>query len=167
LETLSKAATAVSYKKRQDKPEIAVYDGRYEAGNSYQTATLPIQAFDPIFDIFNRRLSDQAADIEPEFVRRIGDFVDASSAIYSNETTRNEALRSILEKILGADFDPIENKYCTVADGAFTISVGGMDLNILIWESKNEIGEGGCDPSTQAGLSMREIWADPIVIIFL
>jgi hypothetical protein len=164
-ETPSKGAKADNYKRIQTDPKIAVYDGRYGAGNSFQTASLPIQVFDPVFEVFTSRLNDEAVNMQSDFLRRIGDFVDASSAIYTDEATRNEALRSILQKILGGSVQVTKNANRTEADGVFVFSINGIAFKLLIWESKNEIGEGGSDPSTQAGLSMRETWADSDVSV--
>ena len=48
----------------------------------------------------------------------------------------------------------------TKADGVITLQIGDDRIVFLIIELKRELGEGGCDPATQAGLSMRRTWIE-------
>ena len=43
------------------------------------------------------------------------------------------------------------------------MQIGDDRIMFLILELKRELGEGGCDPTTQAGLSMKRSWIEPSV----
>jgi len=73
--------------------------------------------------------------------------------LYTNEEQRRAALTP-LRKILGFN---ISDK--TTPDGIVEMVIGVLLFLILLEEDKNELGDGGSDPSTQAGLSLWRAWA--------
>jgi len=75
----------------------------------------------------------------------------------------NEGVRQHLRRILNADVHEEPNPDGTNADGIITLQIGNAHITSLIIELKRELGESGCDPSTQAGLSMKHSWVDPSV----
>jgi len=84
--------------------------------------------------------------------------MQATSATYADEQHRRIALIPILNGILGCNIQVVENNDRTKADGTLEgFTKGGVFL-LLLKEDKNEFGDGGSDPSTQAGLSAARSW---------
>jgi len=50
-----------------------------------------------------------------------------------------------------------------ITHGVITLQIGDARIAFLILELKRELGEGVCDPTTQASLSMKHSWIDPSV----
>jgi hypothetical protein len=63
-----------------------------------------------------------------------------------------------LTEILGFDVRDEPNIDKSSADGVHVFVVNSMRLPLLIMELKRELGDGGCDPSAQVGLTMRRSW---------
>ncbi|KAF8162555.1 hypothetical protein B0H34DRAFT_651171 [Crassisporium funariophilum] len=73
----------------------------------------------------------------------------------------NEGLRKRLRHILRAEVHEEPNSDGTRPDGVITLQIGDTRIAYFILELKRELGEGGCDPTTQGGLSMKHSWIDP------
>lgn len=91
------------------------------------------------------------------------------SAIGTSESQRNPEIRKKLSEIMGLDIRVESNNDGTSADGVVIYIVNNIHIPLLIAEFKREMGDGGCDPSTQAGMTMRRSWiqADVRVILYL
>jgi len=74
------------------------------------------------------------------------------------EAERNPRIRASLSKILQAKIHELPNHDNTSADGIHLCEVDGVYIPFFIKELKREFGEGGCDASLQAGISMRRAW---------
>ena len=96
--------------------------------------------------------------------RKTTEYMKAATAIYDDERKRTASLTPLLCEILDVDIQKIMNEDKTHADGIVEwVSEGGRIL-LLLKEDKNEFGDGGCDPSTQAGLSAARHWAQSKVV---
>jgi serine/threonine protein kinase len=84
--------------------------------------------------------------------------MQATSAHYADEQSRRIALTPILSDVLDGTIQVIENNDRTKADGTLEGSRDGKLFLLLLKEDKNEFGDGGSDPSTQAGLSAARTW---------
>ena len=84
----------------------------------------------------------------------------ATSGIFASETARRITLSPLLCDILGVNIQTIQNDDKTTADGTAKSGTKAEDMSFscLFEEDKNEIGDGGSDPSTQAGLSAARSW---------
>ena len=86
--------------------------------------------------------------------------------IRQSEPLHSENLRRLLGRILGITIsvEPIidRGKVCQL-DGVVTTEVCKTLTPYMILEVKREIGDGGCDPTTQAGLYMRCSWIQEAV----
>ena len=81
--------------------------------------------------------------------------------MYENEEARKRAIEPHLRRILATAISSVANADKTSPDGMVLITLAGKfyeAVATLINEYKNEIGDGGCDPSTQAGLSAVRFW---------
>jgi hypothetical protein len=111
--------------------------------------------FHPAFGHFSDTISNTSIVPDDDMIRKTTDYMKATTAIYPDEKTRTARLTPLLGEILNVDIQIIMNDDKTYADGTvewISNSKGGRML-LLLKEDKNEIGDGGCDPSTQAGLS--------------
>ena len=130
------------------------------------TVAPPIEIFHPIFNDFIRLANDP--DVQPtcEDLHNVRTLMSLVSQIFSTEENGkgiNPQLRQVLSRILGDVVFQATNFDATAADGVITVTIGSAHITTLILEWKKEIGEGGCDSSTQAGLSMKRTWLDPNV----
>ena len=142
------------------KSQIAysIYDGRYKANNPRTSVAPPVQLFHPVFGHF---LDDvkSSGPIPDDTIRHTLDYMKAASAIYASEDKRRVELTPLLCNIFGVDIQMIQNEDKTNPDGIAELVTNPGRILLLLKEDKNEFGEGGSDPSTQAGLSMGRCWA--------
>ena len=121
----------------------------------------PIQLFHPVFGHF---LDDQAntLPVPPEVAKATVRYMRAASGIYDTEGNRTLATGPLFRDILGMGMSTVLNADRTSPDGLIEISLTGEtheSIAPLLKEDKREFGDGGSDPSTQAGLSMARYWA--------
>ena len=76
-----------------------------------------------------------------------------SSAIFESEDQRTAALRSLLEEALRITILKRVNADASKPDGVYEAELRGSKIKVILvlLEHKNELGDGGCDPSRQAG----------------
>jgi hypothetical protein len=90
-----------------------------------------------------------------------------TSGNYVDELRRRVVLSPILSGVLGVSIQVVENADLTKADGVvegFTQQNGQHSVFLcMLKEDKKELGDGGSDPSTQAGLSAARAWVQPRV----
>jgi hypothetical protein len=89
--------------------------------------------------------------------------MDRSSAIYDSEDLRRRAIGADLTDAISTAMAQVVNLDKSAADGAVAtktpVETGYQLAAVIIREDKNEIGDGGSDPSTQACLSYGRFWA--------
>ena len=140
---------------------MPIYDGRYDAKKPIDTTAPPIQLFHPVFGHFLDDLLNDLA-VPPDIAKATIGYMRASSEIYDNEAKRRAALEPYLGRILGSGMGTVVNADGTWPDGALSITLTKEICETvvsLLKEEKNNFGDGGCDPSTQVGLSMARFWA--------
>ena len=163
--TPSEGAKSNGYRKIQTNEAQVIYDGR-RAQNGPSTIAPPIQIFHPIFDDFIHLVNDLGVQPTPDDLKKVQELMDYAAEVGRVEEGNgryNEGLRERLRRILQLDIHVEPNLDATSADGVITLQVGDARIAFLILELKRELGEGGCDPSLQAGLSMKRSWINPSV----
>lgn len=163
--TPSEGAKSNGYRKIQTDEAQVIYDGR-RAPNGLSTIAPPIQIFHPIFDDFIHLVNDPGVQPTPDDLKKVQELMYYAAEVGRAEEGNggyNEGLRERLRHILQLDVHVEPNLDATSADGVITLQVGDARIAFLILELKREIGEGGCDPSLQVGLSMRRSWINPSV----
>jgi hypothetical protein len=149
------AAKSTEYFESQGDITQAIYDGRRGLYNA--TIGLPIQIFHPIFDDFTRMVNDP--DVQPtiEDLANVHELMCDAGELRP-EFPYRERLRLVLGRILGTHIsvDPLLDR--SQPDGIVTLEVCNSLLPYMILDVKREMGQGGCDPTTQAGLYMRRSW---------
>jgi len=84
-------------------------------------------------------------------------FMESASGIYEKEDHRKPAIFPHLAAALSTGMTKIINLDLTSPDGAISLPLAGdihETVALLLAEDEREVGEGGSDPSIQAGLSM-------------
>ena len=141
----------------QRQSDGAIYDGRHPHDGKPTTAS-PIHIFHPIFEAFIRRLHRPAQVPACRYLKMVRKIMDQMTQIRRPEWKRGRDFRNALKEVL--NHTPIleANDDDTRTDGNIVIEVAGFRIPICMIEIKVEAGEGGCDPSTQAALSVRHFW---------
>ncbi|KAJ2932630.1 hypothetical protein H1R20_g4447, partial [Candolleomyces eurysporus] len=153
----SAAAKSNEYSKLQKESATAIHDGRLSR------VAPPLEIFHPIFRLFLRLLRDPSHQPSPSDILAIQELFHYNRNIVA-ESTRNSKLLPLFAKLLGCTIAQYVNPDGTTPDAMYIISIDGMTLATLVLELKNELGDGGCDPSTLAGHSMRCTWIQKDVL---
>ena len=124
----------------------------------------PIQLYHPAFGHFLDTISNTGISLEDDMIRETTNCMKAASAIYHDERHRTAKLTPLLSKILDVDIQTIKNDDRTHADGIVEWVIEDGRILLFLKEDKNELGDGGCDPTTQAGLSVARHWAQSKVV---
>ena len=145
-----------------------IYDGRYIATIPAETRAPPIQIYHPEFGYFRDDFIDEHLEVPTEVVRATARFTSKASGIYKTEDMRRSAIRPKLLDVISVGMEKILNLDSTSADGMVVTQalMMGEVAAIGIEEDKNRFGDGGSDPSTQAGLSYGRFWAQTNVRAF-
>ena len=147
-------AKSVEYHLSQQEVAKIIYDG--QRGEKIPTIAPPIQIFHPIFDDFTRFVDNP--DVQPTIqdLLNVQEFMAEAGMIHTKESYTSENARRLLGRFLGditVSAGPLPDG--SWPDGIVTLNVCNDLLPYMILEAKREIGEGGCDSTTQAGLYMK------------
>ena len=160
LNAISPSDSAKSATYPKSRITYNIYDGRYNVNAPRSSVAPPIELFHSAFAYF---LDDIEKDcgIPENIIRKTVEYMKATSEIFPSETARRIKLSPLLCDILGVNIQTIQNDDKTTADGTAKLGtkVDDMSFSYLFEEDKNEIGDGGSDPSTQVGLSAVRSWA--------
>jgi hypothetical protein len=155
----SSAAKSAAYWEVQKDDKHAIHDGRH-APAGISTIAPPIEIFHPIFNDFIRFIDDPNVQPTPEDLDNVRTLMSLASGIYLSEEYLMKIkaqLRQVLVKILfNAKADDDE----TEADVILKTMINSAQFMTLALEWRRELGEGGYDSSTQAGLSMKRAWLE-------
>jgi hypothetical protein len=157
----SKSSKSGGYRTFQlDDP---IYDGRYVANRPTDTRAPPVQLYNPIFARFMDDIANNNLEVPTLVIQATARLMDRSSAIYDNEEHRRQAIIADLRDATSRDMPCVVNFDKSAADGTAAaktpVETGYQLAALSIREDKNEIGDGGSDPSTQASLSYGRFWA--------
>lgn len=94
-----------------------------------------------------------------DIIGQTAEYMKAASAIYESEEKRRKVLTPLLCAILDVNIQTILNEDKTNPDGIVEVVKNMLLFLTFLQEDKNEFGDGGSDPSTQAGLSAGRCWA--------
>lgn len=158
LKAVAPADSAKSSYYTKSQIAYSVYDGRYKANRPRTSVAPPVQLFHPAFGHFLDSVQSNLA-LSDDIVRQTTEYMKAASAIYESEVTRRKVLTPLLCTILDVNIQMILNEDKTNPDGIVEAAKNMLLFLTFLKEDKNEFGEGGSDPSTQAGLSVGRCWA--------
>ena len=124
----------------------------------------PITIYHSAFADFHRNLRTRRdLDIPSEYYRAVSSFLVASCALYPSKRARQNALLPFLKFLCGHTIGSGQLSDGSSSDGISItkVKLGSVETMalLLLLELKNEIGTGGCDPSTQASFSFTRWWA--------
>ena len=145
-----------------------IYDRRCVATIPAETRAPPIQLYHPDFGHFRDDFTNKDLEVPAEVVCATTRSMGKASGIYKNEDMWRSAIRPKLLDVISVGMKKIINLDSTSADGMVVSQalVVGVVAVIVIEEDKNEFGDGGSNPSTQAGLSYGRFWAQTNVRAF-
>jgi hypothetical protein len=145
--TPSESAKSKEYRVYQHSSPI--HDGRYGANKPVVTMAPPIQMFHPAFGYFLDYLSSNLP-VPPTLRRRPLTICEP-----------RQQFEPYLCCLPGTALSTLVYADKTSPDGMVLIDLARkicQAVATLLGEDKNELGDGGCDPSTQAGLSGVWFW---------
>ena len=145
--------------------EYSIRDSRYNANKPRTSVAPPIQLFHPVFGHFLDDIKSNRA-LPDNIILQTVEYMKAASAIYESEEKCRKVLTPLLCTILDVNIQMILNEDKTNPDGIVELVKKNMlHFMIFLLEDKNEFGDGGSDPSTQAGLSAGRCWAQSRVLM--
>ena len=164
---LSPSDSAKSSVYPRSQLDYSIHDGRYKDNNPRSSIGPPIELLNPVFGHFLDDIRCTSGHIPVETIRWTAKYMQATSGHYTHERSRRDTLVPILSGVIGFNIQVVENPDRTKANGI----VEGYTQDRLqhsvflcmLKEDKKEFGDGGSDPSTQAGLSAARAWVQPRV----
>lgn len=165
--TPSQGAKSTEYPAVQANLHTAIYDGRYPPNREFSTTAPPLEIFHPVFAGFLHLIRDENIQPTNQDLEHVRELLSYAAMVSNAEVPRNAEIRKKLTRILGLPVHEEPNTDRTCADGVHMIKVGDVRIPLLIMELKRELGEGGCDPSTQVGITMRRSWIQEDVSLFM
>ena len=133
----------------------------------FSTIAPPLEIFHPVFAGFLHLIHDENLQLTNQDLEHARELLSYAAMVGEAEIARNAEIRKILSRILQLPVHEEPNTDRTSADGVHVLVVGDVRIPLLIMELKRELGEGGCDPSTQAGITMRRSWIQEDVSLFM
>ena len=158
LKAVAPADSAKSPNYTKSQIAYSIYDGRYKANRPRTSVAPPVQLFHPAFGHFLDGVKGNHA-LPDDIIHQTAEYMKAASAIYESEDKRRKVLTPLLCAILDVNIQMILNEDKTNPDGIVEVVKNMLLFLIFLQEDKNEFGDGGSDPSTQAGLSAGRCWA--------
>ena len=158
LKAVAPADSAKSSNYTKSQIAYSIYDGRYKANSPRTSVAPPVQLFHPAFGHFLDSVKSNHA-LPDDIIRQTAEYMKAASAIYESEEKRRKVLTPLLCAILDVNIQTILNEDKTNPDGIVEVVKNMLLFLTFLQEDKNEFGDGGSDPSTQAGLSAGRCWA--------
>jgi len=143
--------------KLQTNPKTAIYDGFYDIHHPADTSALPIEVYHPVFQQFMRDIT--TAKPSRELLIKVRGLMRASTGMGTVGLPLAENLRSALAGILGRCVEQVIVSDA-IPGGVVLKSFGEFSVPLLAMEHKREIGEGGCDPMTQASYYVLKYWQE-------
>ena len=156
----STAAKSKEYAELQANSKTFILDGFYNIRKPENTSTLPIEIYHPVFRLFVESIATARPD--KEFIVNVQKLMTASTGIGTVESTLAEDLRIALTKVLGKYMGQVVVDDA-IPDGTILKTEDDIAIPLLVMEYKRAIGEGGCDPMTQASYSALQQWRSPRV----
>ncbi|KAK7001847.1 hypothetical protein R3P38DRAFT_3045071 [Favolaschia claudopus] len=160
----SKAAKSTNFLEGQGGA-YPLYDGRYNPTQGNSTVAPPVHLYNPAFARFLDYAANSDLKVPDKVMIATAALMRHASAIYTDEDSRRAATRQHLQDALAIGLQTIVSEDGTKPDGVITATLSALEgsvpgvVTLLVEEEKRELGEGGCDASTQASFSMLRYWA--------
>lgn len=130
-------------------------------GRPVQNQGVHISLYNPVFVEFQAMVNDLMVPITAKDLENTVDFCKVSAEIYLSDTERMVTSKTLLRRILGVDIADALTPSDASAGGIIASKVCGHPLQLCraIFEWRNEIGIGNCDPAIQGEYSFRNYWS--------
>lgn len=116
--------------------------------------------YHPVFDELKSAMKD--IEVPPKQCLTAWEFSGNAVKTYNTKEDRQEVQKNLLNRLLGETIRNFGTKKCAQSDGTIVTNTNRL-FNCAIFEWKNEIGTGKCDPSIQGALSYRNYRAQDAV----
>lgn len=150
----SKGFKSIEYRTAQGTVDQAIFDGHYAPGKD-STCAPPIYIYHPIFNDFRYYLQHPPQPTKRDIANTLELMNYLCKLTEESESTRNERVCNLLEKILNVRILPAQHSDETEPDGMTQVEVGDEKIAILVAEFNKILGEGDGDPCIQAGISYK------------
>jgi hypothetical protein len=151
-------ARSTEFFSAQGKPSTAIYNGFFacdrEGKPKIITVAPPIQIFHPAFQELLDRINDPDFEPDQELIALVLRLLPIASQIHLNEDDALRPLRPILSGLLGGYMSKTMSEGRANPDGIILKQEPTRQIPLVLLEYKRSLGEGGCDPSVQAALSL-------------
>ena len=102
--------------------------------------------------------NDTTLPLDEGVVSSVSALMPIAMEVHSKEDSAFSVLRPILSTLLGTSITQLSSHEGRTADGVVVKQLNAGAFPILCCEYKCAVGEGGCDPLTQAAYSVREFF---------
>ena len=158
----SKTAISSKYAEIQKNPFIAIRDGSFVPSTKGTPIVLtlapPVELYHPVFDQFLRDMADPSLLPEHGIVPLVRKLTSQAAGIYSKESELSKLLRECLTALLRVNLAQVLVDEKESADSMGVKELDGISVPLMLSEHKRSIGEGNCDVTRQAGLSLLNWW---------
>lgn len=156
----SAAAKSKEYCSIQRGPR-ELCDGRYAHEKPADTTAPPIQLFNPAFAYFSSKAFDPEYVVPDEVLRDIQNLMPTFAAIHPSGNDRKVNLTPLLEKVIQQTLLYTKSRHGGYIHDAVAVHVHDhIPIHLVVVEEKNEVGDGGSDPSVQASFSFVHLTRD-------
>ncbi|KAG8944736.1 hypothetical protein FRC04_001589 [Tulasnella sp. 424] len=127
-------------------------------GRVVATVGCTISVYHPVFSQFQTHMENAELIPTPDQARKAHKLLDIGQTVYATEDDRLAELYPILSHLLY----PVEGPPSYLGfepDGLIFVRTQNDAIPILVLETKNEIGTGGCDPEVQCAFSYQKLWS--------
>lgn len=130
-------------------------------GRGVPTVGCTISIYHPVFSEFQTHLGNEELKPTADQVRNALKLLEIGQKVFRTENHRVAELYPILSSLLLLPVEGSPSYFRYQPDGLiFTRRDNNDAVPILVLETKNEVGTGGCDPEVQCAFSYRKLWCE-------
>ncbi|KAG1848834.1 hypothetical protein C8R48DRAFT_641478 [Suillus tomentosus] len=156
----SAAAKSKEYFNIQGGPR-RLCDGRYAYDTPADTTAPPIELFNPAFAYFSSKAFDPEYVVPDLVLCDVQNLMPTFAAIHPSEKDRKVNITPLLEKVIQQTFLHTKSRQGGYIHDTVAVHVHGhIPIHLVVVEEKNEVGDGGSDPSVQASFSFVHLTHD-------
>ena len=147
-----------AYRTIQEQTGQELFDGRCPDSVPHDNIAPPIQLFNPAFAYFTSKAFDPEYVVPHEFLCSVQRVVRSFAIIHEDDAKRRGRIQPIIGNIIDRSIYHVQNPDKTTSYGVVQGPWIGIEKTYLVViEEKNELGDGGSDPSNQGSFSFQRI----------
>jgi hypothetical protein len=146
----------------EEQQKRPIYNGRPDSLHGP-----PITIYHSVFAEFKDNISNPIKSYTPEELQSTHDLFVTASRLYPSELQRRSDQDPILSRLLGGSglVSVVHDVSKSKPDGSILAFVRNakVTVEILVTETKNEIGTTGSEPGIECSMEVRKSWVQPKV----